>query len=63
MEHDRQVFVLQEFIELVAQLVLGPHQMDPHGQFPAGKYGSANLRLRSFIGANRVEHNVGKHLK
>ena len=60
-DDDRQVFVVEQFIELIAQLRLWPNQVDPHGQSAAGEDGPANLRLWCFIGADGVEHDVDEH--
>jgi hypothetical protein len=41
-------------VEQIAQLHLGPDEMDAHGQSAAGKDGSPDLRLGSLIGAYGV---------
>jgi hypothetical protein len=55
------VFVFEMLIEQVAELRLGPDQMDSHGESAAGKDGSPDLRLGSLIGTNGVKRDVGKH--
>ena len=48
-------------VEQVAQLRLGPDQMDPHRQGAAGEDRPANLRLGSFVGTYGVKRDVGEH--
>ncbi len=59
--HDRQVFVFQLFVQNVAQLRLRSNQMDTHWQSAAGEDRPANLRLRSFVGTYGIERNVNEH--
>ena len=60
-DDDGQVFVVEVFVEQVAQLRLGPDEMDAHGQSAAGEDRPANLRLRSFVGTYGVKRDVDEH--
>jgi hypothetical protein len=35
-DHDRQIFLVQVFVQKVAQFRLRPNQVNPHGQLAAG---------------------------
>ena len=60
-DHDGQVFVVEVFVQKVAQLRLRPNQMDPHRQSAAGEDRPPNLRLGSFVGTYGVKSNVDEH--
>ena len=60
-DDDGQVFVVEVFIEEVAQLRLGPDEVHAHGEGAAGEDRPANLRFRSFVGTYGVERNVDEH--
>ena len=60
-DHDRQVFIFQMFVQKIAKLRLRPNQMDPHRQSLAREDRSSNLRLWSFVGTYGVKRNVDEH--
>jgi hypothetical protein len=61
MNHNRQIFVAERFVKQVAEFGLRSDQMDTDGQSLASENGTANLRFRSFVGADCVKHDVYKH--
>ena len=58
MDDNGQVFIVQVLVEQIAQLRLGPNQVDPHREAARGKNRPANLRFRSFVGTEGVQRDV-----